>query len=149
MARLGSFGAAARELAGADRDTFEFFDREFTVVGVIPPMLMLRLGASMAGELGEIDSNAVMYKALRHALTVPGDPDNGVRPDESQFDEFEALAIKKACDADELIRLVFALVGIPIAFPTEPQPTSPDGLPETSPNSKSSASDTPASPTSE
>lgn len=147
MAKLGSFGAAAREVdPGSERDTFDFFDREFTVYATIPPMLMLRLGAFMAGELGQIESSAVVYKAFRYALTIPGDPDTGTRPDSSQFDEFERLALTRRCDWDELVKLAFALVGIQIAFPTEQQPTSPDGLPATSENSSSSASDTPASP---
>lgn len=148
MAKLGSFGAAVREAdPDSERDTFEFFGREFTVHAVIPTMLVLRLGAMMAGELGLIESNAVIYKALRHALTVPADDDADTRADDSQFDEFEELATAKNCTADELIRLVYSLVGIQIAFPTEQQPTSPDGLPETSESSNSSASDTPDSRT--
>lgn len=147
--KLGSFGAAVRELEPeAERNTFDLFGREFTVHGVIPPMLMLRLGAMMAGELGAIDSNAVLYKALYHALTIPGDKAANIRPDDSQFEEFEELATDRMCTVDELIRLVYSMVGIEIAFPTEPQPTSPDGLPTTSDSSKSSASDTPDSPTS-
>lgn len=146
MAKLGSFGAAAREIdPDSERDTFDFFGEEFTVHGTIPPMLMLRLGAYMAGELGLIESNAAVYKALRCALTAPADPGTGAA-DGEQFDRFEQLAVAKRCHVDELIKLVFALVGIQIAFPTEPQPTSPDGLPDTSESSSSSASDTPDSP---
>jgi hypothetical protein len=146
VAKLGSFGAAVREIdPDSERDTFDFFDREFTVHAAIPPMLVLQLGAMMAGELGIIDSNAVVYKALRHALTVPGDDAAETLPDTSQFDLFEHLATKRRCSNDELIRLVYSLLGIQIAFPTEPQPTSPDGLPETGESSNSSASDTPDS----
>jgi hypothetical protein len=143
VAKLGSFGAAAREIdPGSERDTFDFFGEEFTVLGTIPPMLMLRLGAYMAGELGLIESNAAVYKALRCALTPP---DAGPA-DGEQFDRFEQLAVAKQCDVNELLRLVFSLVGIQIDFPTEPQPTSPDGLPDTSANLNSSASDSPDSP---
>jgi hypothetical protein len=146
MAKLGSFGAAVREIDPDDeRDTFDFFGETFTVHGVIPPMLMLRLGAFMAGELGAIESNAVVYKALRHALTVPANPATNTRADSSQFDRFEELALAKMCDFDELVKLSFALVGIQIAFPTEQLPTSQDGQPATSESSNSSASDTPDS----
>jgi hypothetical protein len=149
MANLGSFGAAVRELnPDGERDTFDFFGERFTVHATIPPMLMLRLGAFMAGELGSIEDNAVVYKALRHALTVPADPATKTRADSSQFDRFEKLALAKMCDSDELVKLVFALVGIQIAFPTEQQPTSPDGLQGTSEGSSSSASESPDSPTS-
>lgn len=149
MAKLGSFGAAVRELdPDAERDTFDFFDSEFTVHGVIPPILMLRLGAFMAGELGDIEANAVVYKALRRALTIPGDPSTKTRPDLSEFDRFEELALTRMCSTEELIRLVFSLVGIQIAFPTEQPPTSPDGQLPTSESSNSSASVTPDSPTS-
>jgi hypothetical protein len=142
---LGSFGAAVKEAdPDAEVDTFDFFGTEFTVRGVIPPMLVLRLGALMAGELGQIEANAVVYKALRCALTIPAVGD--VRADESEFDRFEALANDRLCTADELLRLVYSLLGIQIAFPTEQQPTSPDGLPGTGESSNSSASDTPDSP---
>lgn len=146
MAKIGSFGAAVREIEpDAERDTFDFCGEEFTVHGAIPPMLMLRLGASMAGEMGVIESNAVVYKALRLALTIPADTAEKTPADTSQFDRFQELAEAKACHFDELARLVFALVGIQIAFPTEPQPTSQDGLQATSGDSNSSASATPAS----
>lgn len=147
MAKLGSFGAAIRELDPTeDRDTFDFFGETFTVHGTIPAILMMRLGAFMAGELGYIDSNAAVYKALHCALTVPADPDSKTRADSSQFDKFEGLALAKKCDYDELIKLVFALVGIQIDFPTEQQPTSADGPLPTGEKSNSSASDTPGSP---
>lgn len=149
MAKLGSFGAAVRELdPDSERDTFDFFGETFTVHGTIPAMLMLRLGAFMSGELGMIESNAVVYKALRHALTVPADPAAKTRADSSQFDRFEDLALAKECDFDELIKLAFALVGILIDFPTEQPPASADGPLQTSASSNSSASDTPGSPTS-
>jgi len=149
MAKLGSFGAAVRELdPDSDRDTFDFFGETFTVHGVIPAMLMLRLGAFMAGELGAIESNAVVFKALRHALTIPADPASKTPADSSQFDKFEDLALAKRCDFDELIKLSFALVGILIDFPTEQPPTSADGPLPTGETSSSSASDTPASPAS-
>lgn len=146
MAKLGSFGAAVREAdPDSERDTFDFFGQEFTVRGVIPAMLVLRLGALMAGELGEIEANAVVYKALRCALTVPAEPGSKGRGDEADFDRFEELANDRMCTADELLRLVYSLLGIQIAFPTEQPPASPDGPLPTSESSSSSASDTPDS----
>jgi len=146
MAKLGSFGAAVRELdPDSERDTFDFFDREFTVHGVIPPMLMLQLGAAMTGKIGEVEGNAAMWEALRCALTIPGDEDRGIRPDDSQFDAFYRRAVDRRCTTDELIKLVFALLGAQAGLPTEQLPTSQDGQLPTSPSSNSSASDTPDS----
>jgi len=147
--KLGSFGAAARELdPEAERDTFDFFDSEFTVHGIIPPMLVIRLGALMHGEIGSVEGFAVVYKALQYALTIPGDPASKTDPDWSEFDRFEELATDRRCTIEELLKLAFSLVGIQVDFPTGPQPTSPDGLPITSDSSNSSASDTQDSPTS-
>jgi hypothetical protein len=147
--KLGSFGAAVREIdPDSEHDTFDFFGETFIVHGTIPAMLMLRLGAFMAGELGLIESNAVVYKALRHALTVPANPGTKALANSSQFDKFEDLALVNECDFDSLIKLAFALTGILIDFPTEQPPASPDGPLQTSASSNSSASDTPGSPTS-
>lgn len=147
MAKLGSFGAAVREYdPDSVRDTFDFFGREFTVHGVIPPMLMLQLGAAMTGKIGDVEGNAAMWEALRCALTKPGDEDAKVRPDDAQFDEFYRVAVDRKCTTDELIKLVFALLGVQANLPTEQLPTSQDGQLPTSQSSNSSASDTPGSP---
>jgi hypothetical protein len=142
--KLGSFGAAVREFdPDSERDTFDFFGREFTVHGVIPPMLMLQLGAAMTGKVSEVEGNAAMWEALRCALTAPGPP-----PDDSQFDLFYRLAVDRKCTTDELIKLVFALLGAQADLPTEQLPTSPGGQLPTSESSSTSASDTPGSTTS-
>jgi hypothetical protein len=142
--KLGSFGAAVREFdPGTERDTFDFFDREFTVYDVIPPMLMLQLGAAMTGKIGEVEGNAAMWEALRCALTAPGTP-----PDDAQFERFYRLAVDRKCTTEELIKLVFALLGGQADLPTEQLPTSPGGSLPTSASSNSSASDAPGSPTS-
>jgi hypothetical protein len=145
--KLGSFGAAVREFDPAsERDTFDFFDREFTVHGVIPPMLMLQLGAAMTGKVSEVEGNAAMWEALRCALTTPGDEDAGRRPDDAQFDAFYRLAVDRRCTTDELIKLVFALLGVQADLPTEQPPASQDGRLPTTGSSNSSASNTPDSP---
>ncbi len=147
--KLGSFGAAVRELdPDGERDTFDFFGSEFTVQGIIPPMLGLQLGAVMTGKIGEIEGNAAVWGALRCALTVSGSDDDTVVPDHSEFDRFYKIAVRRRCTTEELLKLVFALLGVQIDFPTEQPPTSPDGLLPTSESSNSSASDTPGSPTS-
>lgn len=146
MTKIGSFGAAVREFDPAgERDTFDFFDVTFTVHGVIPPMLMLQLGATMTGKISEVEGNAAMWEALRCALTVPGDRDRKIRPDDAEFDRFYRLAVDRTCTTDELIKLVFALMGSQAGLPTEQLPASQDGQLPTSANSNSSASDTPDS----
>lgn len=144
MATLGSFGAAVRELdPQAPRDTFDFFDETFTVHGLIPPMLMLQLGAAMVGKISELEGNAAMYEAFRCGLTKPAaeaDSDG----DDSQFDRFYRIAVDRRCDTSELVRLVFALIGAQAGLPTERQPTLQGGQPPTSQSSSSSSSDTPA-----
>lgn len=144
MAKIGSFGAAVREYdPDGTRDTFDFFDREFTVHGVIPPMLMLQLGAAVTGKISEAEGDAAMWEALRCALTKPGDDS---RADDSQFDHFYRLAVDRRCTTAELVKLVFALIGAQADLPTEQLPTSQDGQLPTSQSSNSPASDTPDSP---
>lgn len=141
MASIGSFGAAVREFdQGAERDTFGFFDQAFTVEGVIPPMLMLQLGAAMTGKIGDIEGNAAMWEALRCALTRPGDTDA------EPFEKFYRLAVDRKCSTDELIKLVFTLIGAQAGKATEPPPTSPGGQPPTSTSSSTPASSSPDSP---
>ena len=148
MPSIGSFGAAVRELdPDADPVTFDFFGETFTVHDVIPPMLMLQLGAAVAGKVGMMEGNAAMWQAFRCALSRPerdGADGGTVAADEAQFDRFYMLALRKRCDVDSLVSLVFALVGAQADLPTERQPTSPDGRPPTSESSNSSSSDTPA-----
>lgn len=147
MAKLGTFGAAVRELdPSADLDTFDFFGQEFTVHGVIPSMLFLQLGAAMAGKVSMIEGNAALWEALRCTLTVPGDEATETPADDAEFDRFYRLAVDRRCGMDELIKLVFALVGAQDDLPTEQLPTSPGGQLPTSEPSSSSASDTPGSP---
>lgn len=142
MASLGSFGAAVREFnPDGERDTFDLFDQTFTVEAVIPPMLMLQLGAAMTGKIGDIEGNAAMWEAFRAALTRPGDEE-----DPDQFERFYRVAVDRKCSTDELIKLVFTLIGAQAGKATEQPPTSPDGSPPTSKSSNSSASPSPASP---
>jgi hypothetical protein len=148
--KLGSFSAAAREFdPDAERDTFDMFGVEFTVEGVIPPMLMLHLGAAMAGKAGAMEGNAAMWQALTCALSKPErqGPDGETIPaDQSQFRRFYQLAVRKKVNDDSLIDLVWTLVGAQMGKAAEQPPTSPPGPPPTSTSSSSSASDTPDSP---
>jgi hypothetical protein len=150
MAKLGSFSAAVREFdPDAERDTFDMFGQEFTVEGVIPPMLMVHLGAWMAGKAGYMEGNAAMWQALRSALSKPerqGPGGETIPADEVQFRRFYQLAVSKKLDDDSLVNLVWALVGAQTGKADEQPPTSPPGPPSTSTSSNSSASDTPDSP---
>lgn len=142
--KLGSFSAAVREFdPDAERDTFELFDQEFTVHGVIPPMLMLQLGATMTGKIGDIEGNAAMWEAFRCALTTPGDEK---RTEETQFERFYRIAVNSRWATDEMIQLVFTLIGAQAGKATGQPPDSPDGPPPTSTSSSSPASQTPDSP---
>lgn len=145
MAKLGSFGAAVREFdPDGERDTFDFFGETFTVYGVIPPMLMVHLGAAMVGKAGQMEGNAAIWQALRSALS---EPERDGRPgDDSQFELFYRLAVAKKTDTDDLISLVFTLVGAESGKAREQPPTSQAGSPPASTSSSSSASDTPDSP---
>lgn len=147
--KLGSFGAAIREVdPDSERDEFDFFGQTFQVRGVIPPMLMLQLGAAIAGKIDEMDGNAAVYEALRCALSTPErqDGDTTVEADDSQFHQFFRLAVKKRADTDSLLSLTFALVGAQDGRPTGQRPTSSDGSLPTSTSSNTSASDSPDSP---
>jgi hypothetical protein len=142
MGSIGSFGAAVRELdPAAERDTFEFFDRKFTIHGVIPPFVAIHLGAAMTGKIGDIEGNAAMFEALRCALTKPADG-NGEGADDAEFDRFCRMAVDRRCTTGELIKLVFSLLGAQADLPTEQQPTSQDGPLPTSESSNSSSSNT-------
>jgi hypothetical protein len=141
MATLGSFGAAVREYEqDSDRDTFDFFGEEFTVTSVVPPIVLLKCCAGMAGELNGVQADAAMYEALRYALIVPGD-----RPDRSEWERFYALAADRKASGDSLASLVLNIMGAQAGKDLEPLPGSPDGSPTASTNSNSSSSDTPDS----
>jgi hypothetical protein len=149
VASLGSFGAAVREFdPGSERDEFEFFGETFVVEGVIPPMLTLQLGASISGKITDMDGHAATYEAIRCALTKPEhrDGDVVVPADESAFDRFYRLAVDHRCSLDDLVELVFTLIGVQAGRPTEQQPTSPDGPLPTSTSSSSPVSDSPDLP---
>jgi hypothetical protein len=143
--KLGSYGAAVREFdPNGERDTFEFFGQEFTVEGVIPPMLMVHLGAAMAGKAGDMEGNAAFWQALRCALTKPErqGPDGETTPeDSSQFELFYRLAVARKTEMDDLLGLVFAMVGAQAGKATEQPPTSAPGPLPASTSSNSSASD--------
>ncbi len=150
MAKLGSFNAAVREFdPDAERDTFELAGEEFVVEGVIPPMLVIHLGAAMAGKAGRAEGSAAVWQALRCALSRPerrAEDGRTVREDRRQFDRFYQHAVASRIEDDELIALVFTLVGAQAGKVDTPPSTSPPGAPSTSTGSNSSASDTPDSP---
>jgi hypothetical protein len=147
--KLGSFSAAVKEFdPDVERDTFDLFGEEFTVEGVIPPMLMIHLGASMAGKAGLFEGNASMWQALQCALTKPerkGPDGETVPEDDRQFRRFYQLAVSKRLDDDSIVDLVWTLVGAQAGKAAEQPPTSPPGEQPTSTPSNSSASDTPDS----
>lgn len=142
MSNLGSFGAAVRELdPDAEPDTFEFFGETFAVYGVIPPVVMMQLGAAFTGKIDSHEGNAAMWMAMSSALTKPGD-----EPDDSQFDRWYKLAARKRADTVTLIKLTTALFEAQAARPTGELPDSTDGQLATSPSSNGSSSTPPALP---
>lgn len=147
MGKLGSFGAAVREYEPAsDADTFEFFGETFTVQGVVPSMLSVQLGAAISGKVGRLDGHAAIWQALRSALST-ADRDVGgetVPGDESEFNRFCRLAVRKRCDEDTLIELVFSIIGAQAGKAGTPPGTSSPGSPDGSPSSNSSVSASPA-----
>jgi hypothetical protein len=146
MPKIGSFGAAIRELdPDAEPVTFDFFDVEFTVRDLIPPALLLQFGAAVAGKTSIMRANAAVYAIFRASLSTP--ERDGQPADTSQFDRFFHLAVTKRCDDDDLVELAWTLIGAQGDLPTVQPPTSPDGPLPTSENSNSSSPDTPDSPT--
>ena len=143
MSHLGSFGAAAKEISGdAEPDTFQFFGDTFKVVGAIPPMLAIQLGAAATGKVGEEEGMGAMWETLRTALTAPAT--DGRPEDETQFVAFYRSAVNHRCNIDELMKLAFALFEAQTGRPTEePQGSSP-GPTSTSPSSNTSSSAHPA-----
>ncbi len=141
MAKLGSFGAAIREIEpDAEHDTFDYFGEEFRVVGVVPNVVSLKICAAMAGRLSGIDQDAALYEALQYALTAPAAEPDG-RPDRSQWRRFYAVAAEHRGHGDELVSLVLSILGAQSGFPTAPQSTSEDGSSAIGESSNSSASD--------
>jgi hypothetical protein len=144
VSHLGSFGAAVKELdPGADRDTFDLFGEKFEVVGVIPPMLMLQLGAATTGKIDDQEGLGAMWEAMRCSLTKPeadGEPEDG-----SEFDRLYKVAVGKRCDLDSLMKLAMALFESQAGRPTEEPQGSLPGPPTTSPSSNTSSSASPDS----
>ncbi len=148
MTSLGSFGAAMRELdPAAEKATFELCGETFTVTGLIPPILMLHLGAALAGKVGDVDGNAAMWTTLRCALSEPEQVIDGkAKPgDDAQFNRFYLLAVRKCVALGELINLAWALVGAQSGKADEPPADSPAPSPGTSTLSSGSVSDSPDS----
>lgn len=128
MSDLGAFGAALKEFdRSAEPDTFTFFGERFEVIGEIPPMLMLQLGASATGKIGESEGLAAMWEAMRTSLG-----------DES-FARLYKLAVEMRADLDSLMRLVFALFEGQAGRPTEAASDSQPGPPTTSKSSSGSS----------
>jgi hypothetical protein len=150
MSNLGSFGAAVRELdPDGDRDTFDFFDKTFTVHGVLPPVLQVQLGAASSGNIEEAQGLAAIWETMRCCLTKPPrtvaefDPKTRkpkVEPeDASQFHRWFKLAVDNRCQLDELLKLAMALFEAQSGLPTEGQSISSGGEPTTSPTSNGSS----------
>lgn len=152
MAYLGSFGAAMREVnPQAEKDTFAFFDQTFTVHGVIPPMLMLQLGAAATGKIDEQEGLAAIWEAMHWSLTKPAHEVAGedgkttpVPEDPSEFDRFYRLAVAQCCEIESLLELAMKLFEAQAGRPTERQPSLPAGLSPTSTSSRPSHSAHPA-----
>jgi hypothetical protein len=138
---IGDFGAAQHELTG-EQDEFGFFGETFHVVGAIPAVLMLQLGAAATGKIDESEGFAAMYEALRCSLTKPAstaDDGSEIPADDSQFTKIYKLAVEKNCELESLMRLVFTLFEVQGGRPTQPVPASLPGRSPTSPSSNSSA----------
>ncbi len=134
MTHLGSFSAAVRELdGGAERDTFDFFGEKFTVEGVLPPVLMLQLGAASTGKIDDQEAFGALWEALRCSL------DANPEEDATNFNRFYKLAVKHRCELEDLAKIVMALFGAQAGRPTEGQPGSAPGLSTTSPSSSASS----------
>lgn len=153
MGHLGSFGAALKELdPNVAKDTFDFFGETFTVVGVIPSMLMLQLGAATTGKIDDQEGLGAMWEAMRLSLTTPEHQDTEfpsgnvtvVPADEAQWVKFFRLAVTKNCDLEPLIELSMKLFEAQAGRPTEEPRGSLPGQSITSPSSSVSSSVHPA-----
>jgi hypothetical protein len=143
MASLGDFDAAVREVTDTgERDTFRFGGVEFTVVGNIPAVLMLRLGAAAASGVEDIEGLAAVWEALRRSLTAPAYTDeNGkdIPADDAEFERLFKLALDRETELDELMKMTFKLFEAQSGRPTVQAPASSDGPPSTSPSSSASS----------
>lgn len=137
MASLGEFGAALAALdTTAPRDDFTFLGERFDVVGDIPPMLMLQLGAAVSGKIDESEGLAAMWEALRCSLDAP--KVEGREPVE-QFNRLVRLAVDRRADMDGIMRLVFALFEAQSGRPTVAAPGSQPGPHSISPSARASS----------
>lgn len=137
MTHLGSFGAAVKELdPSIDKDTFDFFGEKFEVVGTIPPMLMLQMGAAATGKIDDQEGLAAIWEVFHHTLDA--------NEESKDFDRFYKVAVSKRCSLEELMKLAMALFEVQAGRPTEGQPASAPGLSTTSPSSSASSSQHPA-----
>lgn len=133
MSHLGSFGAAVRELdSSAPKDSFEFFGETFTVVGIIPPVLMLQLGAAATGKIEDQEGLAALWEAMRCSLNADEDG--------KDFDRLYKLAVRHRCDLEELMKLAMALFEAQAGRPTGGPSGSSLGASTTSPSSNTSSS---------
>jgi hypothetical protein len=143
MASLGEFDAAVREINDTgERDTFRFGGSEFTVVGNIPAMLMLQLGAAAGSGVEDVEGMAAIWEALRRSLTKSAHTDeNGkdIPADDVEFQRFFKLALDRESQLDELMKLTFKLFEAQSGRPTEQAPDSSAGPSSTSPSSSASS----------
>lgn len=151
MAFLGDFGAALKELEG-EKDSFTFFGERFEIVGVMPPMLALQMGAVMTGKLNDVEGAGAMWEALNIALDEPDLPEwTGEGPDArpapvKQFPRLYRIAIDRRCDEMSLMGLAMRIFEASGGErPTVQAPDLPAGEPSTSPNSSTSFSTPPVS----
>jgi hypothetical protein len=155
--RLGEFAAAQRELSG-EKDDFVFCGETFVIERPMPPMLMIHLGAAVAGgSVDEMEGMAALYEALRTSLTKPAwkrPPQGEEKPgpdglvevpaDDAPFRRLYKLAVDNGVELEPLIRMVMALFEAQSGRPTQPVSASSPGRTPTLPSS--SVSVTPAAP---
>lgn len=145
---LGDFGAALKELdPGQEKDSFSFFGEKFEIVGVLPPMLMLQIGAFMTGKVDESEGMGAMWEAMTVSLDQPDlDEWTGQGPDDrpapvKQFNRFYRLAVNRKADERSLMELVMSIFQASGGErPTVQVPVSPAGLSPTSPSSSTLSS---------
>lgn len=145
---LGDFGAALKELdPNQEKDTFSFFGEKFEIIGVIPTMLSLQMGAVMTGKLPDTEAAGAMWEAFTIALDAPDLPKwVGEGPDTrpapvKQFNRFYRLAIDKRADDQSLMELAMSIFEATGGErPTVQAPASPVGLSPISPSSSTSSS---------
>jgi hypothetical protein len=144
---LGEFGAAMRELdPAAPKDTFTFFGEPYEIVGPIPAILMLQLGAAATGKLREQDLLAAVWDALLVSLDEEDrEPVEGVPAPVKQFDRLRQAAMDNRADLETLMKLTMALFQATDGRPTEAVPGSGPGPQSVSPSSNTSSSTPPDS----